>query len=48
MNSSEMGRKGGSVKGKTKRRGDAAYYRKLAVKSAKARRAKRDQSKEQE
>lgn len=37
MNPSEMGRKGGSVKGKTKRRGDSDYYRKLALKSAKAR-----------
>ena len=41
MTPAEMGRKGGATKGATKRRGDAAYYRKLALKSAKARKAKR-------
>ena len=41
MTPAEMGRKGGSVTGKTKRRGDAAYYRKLALKAAKARRRKK-------
>lgn len=40
MNAREMGRKGGSAKGKSKRRGDADYYRKLALKAWKKRRAK--------
>jgi len=35
-----LGRKGGQATGKTKRRGDAAYYRALAQKSAEARREK--------
>lgn len=35
-----IGRKGGQAKGSAKVRGDAAYYRALAAKSAKARRAK--------
>jgi hypothetical protein len=37
----EIGAKGGSATGKTKKRGGADYYRKLAAKSAKARRRKR-------
>ena len=40
MNASEMGRKGGKAgRGKSKRRGDAAYYRKIAKKSWRKRRA---------
>lgn len=33
-----IGKKGGQAKGKTKKRGNAEYYRELARKSAKARR----------
>ena len=36
----EIGAKGGKATGKTKRRGGSDYYRELALKSAKARRAK--------
>ena len=35
-----IGKKGGQATGKTKRRGNAAYYRELAEKSAQARREK--------
>lgn len=42
MDSQEMGRKGGKAgTGKAKRRGDAAYYRKIALKGWRKRRAKR-------
>ncbi len=34
-------RKGGKVKGPTKRRGDSAYYRALGMRGVEARRAKR-------
>jgi hypothetical protein len=37
-----LGRKGGKKTGKTKRRGNSAYYRVLAAKSAAVRRAKRE------
>ena len=36
-----IGAKGGKATGKVKARGDADYYRKLAKKSAKARKARR-------
>jgi hypothetical protein len=37
---SSIGKKGGQAKGRTKRRGNAAYYRELAKRSAAVRRAK--------
>lgn len=42
MDSREMGRKGGKAgKGKSKRRGDADYYRKIALKRWRKRKAGR-------
>ena len=38
---SEIGKRGGQAKGATKKRGNAAYYRELAQKSAKARAKKK-------
>jgi hypothetical protein len=37
-----IGSRGGKAKGKVKARGDSDYYRKLAAKAAKARKAKKD------